>query len=448
MASFLIIGITDERRVIDRAAILHSNDSHEIPLALEYIHTDRLCFGGEQLAKHPRVSHAEPRMNKPQFQSATERYERWLREQTPIIDRDLRSKYRKMRKEGVFTFFRGTFYRWVDLWEGKRKELRENGVLIRKAPEILSVGDLHIENFGTWRDAEGRLVWGINDFDEAYPLRYLNDLVRLATSAFFAIQEVRADWSLSHEKACDAILKGYREGHASGGAPFALTRCTPWLWNIATNPSRTPEQFWEKIRERTRGAGGKHLGKILKEARKALDHSAPEDPTAVPTDLRLRQAGVGSLGRPRFVQFYEGRAGQILREAKRIAPSAAVFAGFGPVIKQPYQKLLHKAVRLSDPFFIVAGNWTVRRLAFDSDKIPLESLKTVQDATAFFQAMGTETANIHLGGGKARAVEKHLEAQSRHAPDWLIQASSAMAGITKQDFDDFCVTKLGIEKKM
>src|SRR5260370_32652719 len=48
--------------------------------------------------------------------------------------------------------------------------------------EVLAVGDLHVENFGTWRDAEGRLTWGVNDFDEAYPLPYTIDLARLATS--------------------------------------------------------------------------------------------------------------------------------------------------------------------------------------------------------------------------------------------------------------------------
>ena len=38
----------------------------------------------------------------------------------------------------------------------------------------LSVGDLHVENFGTWRDSEGRLIWGINDFDEALRVKTLN----------------------------------------------------------------------------------------------------------------------------------------------------------------------------------------------------------------------------------------------------------------------------------
>ena len=50
------------------------------------------------------------------------------------------------------------------------------------APRVLSVGDLHLENFGTWRDADGRLAWGVNDFDEAAVMPYVLDLVRLATS--------------------------------------------------------------------------------------------------------------------------------------------------------------------------------------------------------------------------------------------------------------------------
>ena len=49
------------------------------------------------------------------------------------------------------------------------------------------MGDLHVDSFGTWRDVEGRLCWGVDDFDEAYPLPYTNDLVRLAASAKIVI---------------------------------------------------------------------------------------------------------------------------------------------------------------------------------------------------------------------------------------------------------------------
>jgi uncharacterized protein (DUF2252 family) len=54
---------------------------------------------------------------------------------------------------------------------------------------VLAVGDLHVENFGTGRAIEGRLVWGISDFDEAATQAHTNDPVRLATIAFLAGEE-------------------------------------------------------------------------------------------------------------------------------------------------------------------------------------------------------------------------------------------------------------------
>ena len=52
---------------------------------------------------------------------------------------------------------------------------------------LLAVGDLHVENFGVWRDSQQRLVWGINDFDDACELPFTSDLVRLAASALLRL---------------------------------------------------------------------------------------------------------------------------------------------------------------------------------------------------------------------------------------------------------------------
>src|SRR5437868_4919944 len=43
-------------------------------------------------------------------------------------------------------------------------------------------GDLHAENFGTYMNASGVLVFNVNDFDEAYVGPYLWDLKRFAAS--------------------------------------------------------------------------------------------------------------------------------------------------------------------------------------------------------------------------------------------------------------------------
>src|SRR4029077_13844919 len=103
-------------------------------------------------------------------------FEHWLAGQLPIIRQDLALKHKSMAG-AAFPFFRATFSRWLQLWPEFCPDLS-------KAPAVLGVGDLHIENFGTWRDEEGRLIWGVNDLDETWPAAYTLDLVRLTTSAY------------------------------------------------------------------------------------------------------------------------------------------------------------------------------------------------------------------------------------------------------------------------
>src|ERR1700733_6813573 len=141
--------------------------------------------------------------------SATRDYESWVGRQIPLVAHDLDLKHQRMA-EAVFPFLRATFYRWVQLW---REICPERAA----TPKLRAVGDLHIENFGTWRDAEGRLVWGINDFDEVYSMPYSMDLVRLATSAHAAIAEEHL--AMRPRDASDAILEGYRDALKYGGAP-------------------------------------------------------------------------------------------------------------------------------------------------------------------------------------------------------------------------------------
>ena len=123
-------------------------------------------------------------------------------------------------REAPFPFFRATFYRWAQTWP-------EVSPKTFAAPEVLGVGDLHAENFGTWRDLEGRLIWGLNDFDEACWLPYTCDLVRLAASAHLAIAGEHLKM-ISPAKASRAILDGYAAGLRSGGRscwPSIIPRC-------------------------------------------------------------------------------------------------------------------------------------------------------------------------------------------------------------------------------
>jgi uncharacterized protein (DUF2252 family) len=160
---------------------------------------------------------------------ATRKFENWLGKQVPLIKPDLDLKHKLMAQDS-FSFLRGTFYRWAQVWEESCPDLA-------RTPEVLAVGDLHVENFGTWRDGEGRLVWGVNDFDEVYPMPYTNDLIRLAVSANLAV--VSGHLKLKSAAISKAILDGYQACLKSGGQPFVLEEQHNWLRVIASSELRT-----------------------------------------------------------------------------------------------------------------------------------------------------------------------------------------------------------------
>src|SRR5256714_4043508 len=145
--------------------------------------------------------------------AATTRYEAWLSERVPLVKPDLELKHHAM-SAGIFPFLRATFYRWAPRWRALVGD-------VAAAPTVLAVGDTHVENFGTWRDAEGRLVWGVNDFDEACELPWTSDLVRLGVSATLALDKLK-NFKLSAGDACDAIWDGYAKAVGGDASPLVL----------------------------------------------------------------------------------------------------------------------------------------------------------------------------------------------------------------------------------
>src|SRR5262249_28645479 len=132
------------------------------------------------------------------------------------------TKHHKMASS-EFGFLRATYYRWAQLFPKRFPELC--------TVKILGVGDLHIENFGTWRDSEGRLVWGVNDFDEACPVPYTNDLVRLATSACLSMTDPSSAIKMDFKEACAEIQNGYVKG-IKDPRPFILAEEHRWLRKV------------------------------------------------------------------------------------------------------------------------------------------------------------------------------------------------------------------------
>ncbi|MGO9124322.1 MAG: DUF2252 family protein [Terriglobales bacterium] len=347
---------------------------------------------------------------------ATRHFETWLGQHTTLVGPDLRLKHQRMA-ESPFPFFRATFYRWMQLWPEVCSSLAQ-------APSVLAVGDLHVENFGTWRDTEGRLVWGINDFDEAGTLPYTIDLVRLATSALLASQE--GHFRLQSKDACAALLDGYHESLVESGRPFVLEEEHRWLRQMALSELRDPVHFWAKM-----DALPKISRKLPRKLRESLDRLMPEPGL----DYRAvrRVAGLGSLGHVRVVALAECHGGRIAREAKALTPSAIHWASRETGRQEiMYQTILDRAVRCPDPFVRLRGSWIVRRLSPHCSRIELADLPSNRQEIRLLFAMGWETANVHLGTrGARRSISRHLD---RLKPLELLSAAKDMAKAVTKDW--------------
>jgi hypothetical protein len=348
---------------------------------------------------------------------ATRGFEAWLALRTPIDQEDLRFKHERMSAE-LFPFFRATYYRWAQLWP----EICSHLV---RAPQVLAVGDLHVENFGTWRDIEGRLIWGVNDFDEAWPMAYAIDLVRLAVSAHLAVEA--GSLPLKREDICGALLEGYRESLREGGCAFVLAERHQWLRLIAKDELRDPVPFWQKMDALPTIKTGVPLS-----AADAIEHLMPA--AGIKYRLAHRTAGLGSLGHARYLAIADWHGGRIAREAKALVPSAVSWAQNQ---KSPaeilYQTILNRAVRCPDPFVQLGGRWIVRRLGPHCSRIELASLRAPDTELRLIHAMGWETANIHLGTlGARKTILRHLDKQKRK---WLHRAAEAMLQAVRSDWN-------------
>jgi hypothetical protein len=349
------------------------------------------------------------------IRQATTQYEAWLADQIPLLKDDLRLKHQRMR-EDPFLFLRATFYRWAQVWP-------EVCAKFANGPIVLSVGDLHVENFGTWRDAEGRLIWGVNDFDETYPLPYTNDLIRLATSAFLATKEL----DVPPKRAAAEILRGYEECLKAGGGPFVLVDHATPLREMVRHRLKLPERFWKKL---------SRLPPIKKPLKKDVLDAVR---SILPVDcVRLRFghriAGLGSLGRERFTGLGKWQGGNIAREAKAWALSACLFAQAKRAGPLYIVDILRSAVRAHDPYWKISGAWIARRLSPDCFRLELTHLPKDRDELKLLFSMGWETANIHLGSGKGAQIRRDLQ---RQPVRWLYKAANVMEQQILEDWDEW-----------
>lgn len=359
---------------------------------------------------------------------STRFYEAWLADQTDLQKKRLGRKHEQMAI-GPCPFLRASFYRWVQRWRKECRQLDE-----REKDVLLVIGNLHLENFGTWRDARGRLVWGVFDYDEACQMPFTMDLVRLATSIALAAEVVGSD--ITVDKIAGFLVAGYEEGLDAAGAPiFVAERGRPELLALVEAAKQSPEDFWArrlsaqdnpviKPKELPRGLEDVFRSTFARGAKPAYHR-------------QKRPGGLGSLGRRRYIAAVSANDQPVAREARALVPSAVDWLEMRPTATSLTATLLQRSVRSPDPCLQVHDRWLVRRLSPETTKLELAAFRKSSSpalSAELIHAMGFESANIHLGSKSPGELQTALSSLSKElGVDWLRAAAERMEQVTRED---------------
>jgi len=241
----------------------------------------------------------------------------------------LAMKYTKMA-QSPFIFLRGACHLFYD----SLPDLP----LFRDVPLAWSCGDLHFENFGSYK-ADNRLVYfDINDYDEAALAPVTWDMARLLTSIQCGADALNATQAeaLAVSRSC---LEAYRSALINGKPLWVERETSTGLVNtlLTDLQSRERAAFLDKrtLRKGHRRSlvldGVKALPatgaqkKLVAEFMVAYAAAQPNPGFFEVLDVARRIAGTGSLGVERFVVLVEGKGspdGNYLLDIKEAKPSA------------------------------------------------------------------------------------------------------------------------------
>ncbi|MFE0424256.1 DUF2252 domain-containing protein [Streptomyces sp. NPDC058953] len=248
-----------------------------------------------------------------------------------------RIKFRKMAAS-AFAFYRGTaclFYHDLEREHAGRGDgaFAAGPYLDERTSRVWIHGDLHAENFGTYMDANGRLIFNVNDFDEAYVGPFTWDLKRLAASlALIGYTKALADrqitelvriFAAAYRERISALAAGARDEEVP---PFTLDTAQGPLLD-ALRDARSLTRFalldsMTEIRdfERRFAAGGGSVELDAATRYKVLAafdgylETLPEASLARPDSYRVKDVvgrrgiGIGSAGLPSYNILLEGNS--------------------------------------------------------------------------------------------------------------------------------------------
>ena len=259
----------------------------------------------------------------------------------------LQMKLKAMQAD-PFVFLRGTCHLFYEDWHTALNKL--------DSPKVWVCGDLHLENFGSFKAENGLAYFDLNDFDESALAPCLWEFTRLLTSLIVAQDTLKLK-----PKQTEVLLESMTLTYASAlaeGKPKWVERKTSrgLIKTLLSSLSKRTDADFLADRTNAKDKGntliidGERTLKLDKEAKEkaltlfknAMQVTSKKD-FYTPLDVARRVAGTGSLGVERYVVLVYGNG-----EGRRalIDIKATSHSALSPYLTSPQPKWNNQAERI------------------------------------------------------------------------------------------------------
>jgi uncharacterized protein (DUF2252 family) len=371
----------------------------------------------------------------------------------------LAMKYKAMRGS-PFVFLRGTCHLFY--------ERLPRATVLDEAPPVWICGDMHLENFGSYKGDNRLIYFDNNDFDEACLAPALYELVRLLTSVLVGA----ADLKLSRAQAlalCHTAVDSYAAALAFGKSRWIEAETSVGmvrdLFDALANRTRVAHLDRRTVlkgKTRTLKVDGKKALPVTDAQRAAVTQFMNQFAAGEPNpdfyrilDVARRIAGTGSLGVDRYVILVEGKGspdGNFLIDLKEALPSSVM-----PHVRMPQPDWDTEAQRVVE---VQRRNQAVSQaflhaVQFNRRSYVLRSLQPSEDRVALsdwdgklprlegvVNSMAELSAWAHLrsGGRQKSSIADELIAYGNRK-DWqlpLIELATQCEAQVETDWKTYC----------
>jgi uncharacterized protein (DUF2252 family) len=367
----------------------------------------------------------------------------------------LAMKYKKMRAS-PFMFLRGTchlFYARLP-----------NEPLFRRAPRVWSCGDLHLENFGSYKGDNRLVYFDINDFDEAALAPATWDLVRLLSSVLVAADTLHATQAQAL-RLCKTFTQAYIDALTSGKARWVERETAEGLVGqlLESLKARSRVEFLDrrtdcKRRHRTIRCDGRHALSVSErqraDATDLINEFASEQPHCAffkVLNVARRIAGTGSLGVERYAVLVEGKGspdGNYLLDLKQALPSSLQPGATG---QPPWPSQAHRVVALQrrmqaasmaflHPILKEERSYILRGLQPSEDRVTLDASNSeLAQIEGVLQEMGRILAwdQLRSSGRQGSVIADELIDFGARSSKWQQDLYEAAQQCAKQVMTDW-----------